>query len=310
MRRKIFEFVVLCILFGSVFFGLGQASASVLPFSQVPLGGGPLPHGRGSVLADTHKTPSNSWPSVVAQDEVGDCACGPCAIFNAFRFGNPSLAGLALTLPGDTSADKVRTLIALYGGKPSVVTPNQPRFLANGGMWEGDIVPFINDWLKDNGTAPVMGERLALQGGETGTAQMRRVYTELQHSLDEGFPPVVNLQSYSAHRSFWHHYWKWMDGHFVTVVGVQKSFSAGAEGFSMWVADSESGRVLRVYVHTGQTAALLSASDGRARRSGSTVDHSVPPYLMIQSPRLEDILAGADSQSNRTVCVLQYIVHR
>jgi hypothetical protein len=256
-----------------------------------------------------HEISSNSWPKVVVQDDVGDCACGPCAIFNAFRFGNPALAGLALTLPGDTPADKVHTLIALYGGKPSVVTPRQPRFLANGGMWESDVVPFVNDWLENNGNAPVRGERLALQGGETGAAQMRRVYGELRHSLDAGFPPVVNLQSYGAHRSFWHHNWKWLDGHFVTVVGVQNSFPAGAEGFSMWVADSESGRVLRVYVHAGQTAASSSVADGRARRSGSTVDHSVPPYLMIQSPRLEDILAGTDSHSKRAVCVLQYIVH-
>ena len=37
---------------------------------------------------------------VVHQENVGDCACGPCAIFNAFQFGNSALAA---ELPVDAS---------------------------------------------------------------------------------------------------------------------------------------------------------------------------------------------------------------
>lgn len=296
MRKKFVELAVWCSLFVSlILLAVGRAVAGIPSFSPTV-----------SALEIT----SNIWPQVVAQGNIGECACGPCAVFNAFRFGDPALARLASALPGATGVDKVRDLIARYGGRASVVTPDEPRYLANGGMWDEDIVPFINDCLAGDGVPPVTGERLSLEGGESGVTQMRRVYGELRHSLDAGFPPVVNLQSYSMHRSFFHHEWKWMDGHFVTVVGVQNSFPADADGFSMWVADSESGRVLRVFVYADQSAASVETASGRAKRSGSAVDHSVPPYLMIQSPRLQTILAGAASDSKGIICVLQFIAHR
>lgn len=253
-----------------------------------------------------------SFPAqVFAQDAVGKCACGPCAVFNAFQFGNTSLSNLVSTLPGKTSADKVRALIKMYGDKPSIIEPNEPRYLAEGGMWDADIVPFINDWLKGSGAPPITGERLDLQGDETPQDHMRRVYGELRHSLDAGFPPIVNLQSYSEEKSFFHHSWKWMDGHFVTVVAVQDTLPADASKFCMWVADSESGRILRVYVNAGQNGASGLSQNQNVRSGKMTAPQpQMYPFLRIQSPRLENILEGRDADPQETICVLQYIAHR
>lgn len=254
---------------------------------------------------------TNLRTDVVSQLDVGDSACGPCAIFNAFEFGNPALNHLASAIPGDDSADKVLHLIRQYGRQPSVRDHDQPRYLAGGGMWEDDIAPFINDWLKNNGAAaPIRGERLALQSNESPRQHLQKVYDELSHSLAAGFPPVVNLQSYTARKSFFHHYWKWMDGHFVTVVAVQKTLAPDASKFAMWVADSQTGRVLPVFVYAGQDNSSLTAS--RAERSGKQIVHgsSGYPFLMIHSPKLENILAGSRAESAQTICVLQYIVHR
>jgi hypothetical protein len=249
--------------------------------------------------------------TIVAQRNVGDCACGPCAVFNAFASGNPSLNTLAASLPGKTSAAKVRALIERYGGKPSLVQPTQPRYLDNAGMWDADLVPFINDWLKDNNAPPITGERLAVQNHETPQAYLERVHNELSRSLAAGFPPVVNLQSFEAHENFFHRYWKWMDGHFVTVLSVQMSAPSDSNRFSMWVADSQSGRVLQVIVYAGPNPASGPMAD-RLKRSGKSTGHPVQtsPYLMIQSPRLENILEGESSKSSRSICVLQYIAHR
>ncbi|HSY44208.1 MAG TPA: hypothetical protein VK811_09890 [Candidatus Acidoferrum sp.] len=247
---------------------------------------------------------------VVAQENIGDCACGPCAIFNAFRFGNAPLNSLASALPGSAPADKVRSLIALYGSKPSARSHNQPRYLADAGMWEDDIAPLINDWLANTShAAPVIGERVTIQPNETPADHLHRVYSALSHSLAAGFPPVVNLQSYIARKNFFHHYWKWMDGHFVTVVAVQDSLPADASKFSMWVADSQTGRVLQVFVYGGADQSSM-ASRNPAGRSGKAPAISDDPYLQIQSPKLEDILEGSSSQSGRTICVLQYVAHR
>jgi hypothetical protein len=263
-----------------------------------------------SIAPDTF-APSIFQSEILSQQNAGDCACGPCAIFNAFQFGNPSLHHLAATVPGNTPADKVSNLIKMYGGKRSVVSRNQPRFLANGGMWDEDLVPFINDWLKAGDAAPVKGERLTLQANETSQEHLRRVYDKLNHSLAAGFPPVVNLQSYAARKNFFHHYWKWMDGHFVTVVAVQGTLPDDASQFSMWVADSQTGRLLKVSVcaDSGDSSTM---AESRAKRSGSQWSHPTEeyPYLKIQSPKLETILEGNTAKTEQTICVLQYIAHR
>jgi hypothetical protein len=250
---------------------------------------------------------------VMAQGNVGDCACGPCAIFNAFQFGTAPLSTLASGLPGSAPADKVRNLIAWYGGKPSAHSHDEPRYLADAGMWEDDVAPFINDWLKNAGeAAPVTGERVIIQPNETPVEHLRRVYHELSHSLAEGFPPVVNLQSYTARKSVFRRYWKWMDGHFVTVVAVQNSLPADASKFSMWVADSQTGRILQVSVDADQGRSPSAQADSRTQRSGKAPNRlaSDYPYLKIQSPKLEDILEGSAAKSQQTICVIEYIAHR
>ncbi len=251
-------------------------------------------------------------PKIINQKEVGPCACGPCAIFNAFQFGSAPLNTLASTLPGDTSAEKVRSLIQLYGDKPSVNVHNEPRYLTDGGMSDTDLVPFINDWLADNNAPLIRGDRITLQNNETPRANLQRVYDELSHSLTAGFPPIVNLQSYSERKNFFHHYWKWMDGHFVTVVAIQKELPKDASQFSISVADSQSGRVLQVVVSAGENNSSTQSAKNEMRRSGKT---AVPPaqgdsFLTIRSPKLEAILTGHGTKAQRTICVLQYIAHR
>jgi hypothetical protein len=291
VRRNVFGFHGVLITFFSLFVvGLQAEKAHANPLSFSPA----------------------SRPEIISQGDIGDCACGPCAIFNAFQFGDPALNNLAAALPGDAPADKVRALIQRYGGKPSVITRAQPRYLANGGMWEDDLVPFINDCLKTDDDAPVRGERLALRGSETGRAYLRRVYGELSHSLAAGFPPVVNLQAYTAHKGFFHRSWKWLDGHFVTVIAVQDRLPQNASKFSMWVADSQSGRILEVSVYADQNRPSASLARSQTRRSGKAPTPLARdyPYLTIQSPSLENMLEGPASRSAQTICVIEYIVHR
>lgn len=246
---------------------------------------------------------------IVLQKSIGQCACGPCAIFNAFQFGNAALTNLAWSLPGKTRADKVRSLIGMFGAKPSALAHNEPRYLADGGMWGEDIAPFINDWLGRSAPS-VRGERLTLGWSETPRKQVRRVYAELRHSLEQGFPPVINLQSYVAPKSS-RAGWTWLDGHFVTVLAVQDSLAKDASGFSMWVADSETGRVLQVSVGAGQDRAFRAITSKRVDRNGSEIDgwSEGHPYLTIRSSKLEGILEG-DAASPQTICVLEYVAHR
>ena len=208
-------------------------------------------------------------------------------------------------------ADKVHHLISMYGGRPSSIARDQPRYLENGGMWDEDIAPFINDWLKEEGSGPrVHGERLVLKRRETPQEQLKRVYHELSHSLAAGFPPVVNLQSYAADGNSAHYNWNWLDGHFVTVVAVQDPLPDDG-GFSMSVADSQSGRILQVSVCAGNTP--FRAITSKRVRNGKEIDEWTGgyPYLTIRSPKLEGILEGDAAKSHpQIICVLQFVVHR
>ncbi|HTR43884.1 MAG TPA: hypothetical protein VMH87_19915 [Pseudomonadales bacterium] len=291
MRRNVFGFHAILITFFSLFVVVSQAEKAQADFLSLP--------------------PASSRPRVISQHDIGDCACGPCAVFNALEFGDPALNNLAAALPGHAPADKVRALIQQYGGQPSIVTRNQPRYLDNGGMWEDDLVSFINDCLKTDSAAPVRGDHLTRQANETGTACLRRVYDELSHSLTAGFPPVVNLQAYTEHKNFFHRYWKWMDGHFVTVVAVQNTLPQDASKFSMSVADSQSGRILEVSVYADQNRQPASLARTQTQRSGKVPAQVARDYpcLTIQSPKLEGILEGP-ANSAQTICVIDYAVHR
>ena len=304
MRRKTFDIRTRSILvwFSILFFSY---YSSLRAEQQAPGTGSTAP----TVVLDSA---GSTWSDrVVHQENVGDCACGPCAIFDAFQFGDATLTNLAASLPGTNTADKVLNLISMYGGKPSTVAHDQPRYLNDGGMWDDDLAPLINDWLKDNGYRhKVHGDRLVLKRRETPQEQVARVYRELRHSLAAGFPPVINLQSYGASGKSSHYNWNWLDGHFVTVVGVQDPLPDDS-GFSMWVADSQSGRVLQVSVGAGSTP--FRAITNKRFRNGKEIDQwsNGYPYLTIRSPKLEGILEGDAALSHpQLVCVLQFIVHR
>lgn len=310
MRRKSFDIRTSCILIGFSILFLPLYSRlkaeETGPNAPTSVKSATLPT---VVIGST--TDSSQSGRMVHQENVGDCACGPCAIFNAFEFGSTTLTNLASNLPGATPADKVRNLISIYGGKRSSLAHDQPRYLENGGMWDEDIAPFINDWLRDSGTGPrVHGERLVLKRKETPQEQLDRVFHELRHSLAAGFPPVVNLQSYAANGSLSHYTWNWLDGHFVTVVAVQEALPEEG-GFSMWVADSQSGHILKVSVCAGSTP-FRAITDKRVR-NGKEIDQWTGgyPYLTIRSPKLEGILEGDATLSHpQSVCVLQFVVHR
>lgn len=310
MRRKAFDILSRSILIGfstlflSIYSSLqGKETGLTAPISAK---NATLPT---VVIGST--TDSTLSDRVVHQENVGDCACGPCAIFDAFQFGSEALTNMAWSLRGETPAEKVRNLISMYGAKPSSIAHDQPRYLANGGMWDDDVAPFINDWLKEEGAGPrVRGERLVLKRRETPQEQLKRVYHELSHSLAAGFPPVVNLQSYAADGSSTHYNWNWLDGHFVTVVGIQDPRPDDG-GFSMWVADSQSGHVLQVSVCAGSTP--FRAITGKRVRNGKEIDQWTGgyPYLTIRSPKLEGILEGDAAKSHpQIICVLQFVVHR
>ena len=311
MTRKAFDIRNSCILIG--FSILFLSFYSSLQAEQT------APTTSGSAKNTTLPTvvmgsPTNSILSnrMVHQEYVGNCACGPCAVFNAFQFGSPALTNLAASLPGTTLADKVRSLISMYGNRSSSIAHNQPRYLDTGGMWDEDIAPFVNDWLKQGDAGPkVRGERLVLKRRETPQEQSQRVYRELSDSLAAGFPPVVNLQSYAADGNSAHANWNWLDGHFVTVVSVQEPPLSNEGGFSMWVADSQSGRVLQVSVCAGNSP--FRAITSKRVRNGKEIDQwsGGYPYLTIRSPKLEGILEGDAARSHpQIVCVLQFVVHR
>lgn len=261
------------------------------------------------VIADDGET----GLEVVSGKGIGDMDCGPCAVLNTFRFGDAALTNLAAQLPGLKLSDKVKNLIATYGSKNSSLFYNKPRWTPDNGMWAEDMAPLINDVLKDHGVPlTVSGEYLALKNGETADHHLARVHDLMESSIKAGFPPVLELHTYVAHRKIIHYYWNQSDGHFVTVVRVQPPAS-GAAGFYMWVADPDSGRVLQTFVYAERNRQFSAITDIQVNRRHSEQDTWTGgyPFLLIMSPELEKTLGtGSAKWYQRTICTVEYLVHR
>ena len=267
------------------------------------------------LFADEAST--NRWPKVVKQTDVGETTCVPCAIFDAFCFGDAKLANLATNLPGKSPAEKVQNLINLYGKKPSGYFHHRLRYSTDIGVGDADIAPFANDWMKqDVSETPVRGEYLTLHTNEIAQQHLDRVYRLLQHSLNAGFPPVLTLQSYVAKKSIIHYCWYCQYRHSVTVVGIQALPPDGTPGFSMQVADSLSGRVLETYVYAEENHPFNAKigyrlkSDDEEIPTWGDVNSQDYPYLLILSPELEGELQGQVQWHERTICTLEHAVYR
>ena len=230
-------------------------------------------------------TPGETRPAVVHQATLGKEACVPCSLFNALNQGGAPERAAARRLAGTNDLERVRTLIAAYGKKPSVSYPGKSRYEGDGKTSCPDMLAMAQDACHACGLRAVEGSYMERARNESGSNHLRRIHALLRQSLDEGFPPVVQLVSFSAVQTNKQGYdWRWepLMGHAVCILEAPRSLGETARGFVFHYADSDTGQVLEGYLCEEKQRSLVAARGDGWRGGGPPVR----PYLFAVVPDL------------------------
>lgn len=173
----------------------------------------------------------------VNQLVVSGNACGPAALLNAFRSGNPDWQRPANALVGANDKERILTLIREIAMRPSNHTPGHPRWSRNG-VSVADLRDMANEMIAGQYLPQLSQEVFFLQPGETPGKLLQRIYQRFDTSLAKGLPPVVSLR-----RFVWRQasgkapQWLVIDAHFVTLTAIPRVLDKNARSFPVSYID-------------------------------------------------------------------------
>ena len=186
----------------------------------------------------------NAGAAPVNQLVIAGNACGPAALLSAFRCGDENWRRAADAVPGENDRQRLRTIILREGMRPSKNLGGRPRW-SKSGLNVADLCDMANELTRGQYLPGLGYEIFFLKPKETPEKLLGRVHGRLVKSLDRGFPPVVSIRRFVKKRGVWNV----VEGHFVTVVGVEKKLGKGERGFAVsyldpWGGKRDSGRII------------------------------------------------------------------
>ena len=168
---------------------------------------------------------------------VAGNACGPAALLNAFRCGNPAWQRAADAVGGANDKERILTIIREIGMRPSKQTPARPRW-SRRGVSVADLRDMADEMARGLFLPPVSEEVFFLTPRETPEKLLRRVHQRLDTSLAKGLPPVLSLRRYVLRRQPGKAaQWVVIDAHFVTLTVMPRTLEKNARSFSVSYID-------------------------------------------------------------------------
>ena len=182
-------------------------------------------------------------PGPANQLVVAGNACGPTALLNAFRFGNPAWQRASNAIAGDTDKQRISNIIRQRGMRPSSHLVGHPRW-SRKGVNIADLCDIANEMTRGHFLPLVSQEVLFLTPGETQEKLLKRVHQRLATSIAKGLPPVISLRRYAkrGHDSKPPE-WIVLDAHFVTLTAVPHKLDKGAVSFPISYIDPWGGKI-------------------------------------------------------------------
>lgn len=179
-------------------------------------------------------------PTAVAANQlvVAGNACGPAALLNAFRFGNPDWQRAAGAITGDTDKQRISTIILEYGMRPSTNLKDRSRW-SRKGVNLADLTDIANEITRGQFLPVISQAVLFAKPGENGEKLLKRVHQYFNTSLTKGLPPVISLRRYTKRAG----QWLVIDGHFVTLTTIPKHLEKGAVSFPVTYLDPWGGKI-------------------------------------------------------------------
>jgi hypothetical protein len=174
---------------------------------------------------------------------VAGNACGPTALLNAFRFGNPAWQRASNAIAGDTDKQRITRIIRERGMRPSSHLIGHPRW-SRKGVNLADLCDIANELTRGHFLPLVSQEVLFLKPGETQEKLLKRVHQRLDTSIAKGLPPVISLRRYAKRgQNGKPPEWIVLDAHFVTLTALPHKLEKGARSFPISYIDPWGGKL-------------------------------------------------------------------
>jgi hypothetical protein len=183
-------------------------------------------------------------PSATAANQlaVAGNACGPAALLNAFRFGNPKWQRASNAVAGASDRERMLRIIRELGMRPSGHMTGRARWTRRG-VSVADLKDIANDMTRSHFLPQLEEEVFFLKPGETPPQLLRRVHRRLETSLANGLPPVLSIRRY-ARRGGGGKAAEWvvLDAHFVTITSLPRRLEKSATSFQIGYIDPWGGK--------------------------------------------------------------------
>lgn len=184
-------------------------------------------------------------PAATAANQllVSGNACGPAALLNSFRFGNPHWQRAAAAVKGETDRDRILAVIREVGMRPSKHLPGRPRW-SRRGINLADLRDMANEMTAGHYLPQLSEEVFFLKPGETPAKLLRRVHRTLEHSLAKGLPPILSIRRHALRRPDGTALqWVIIDAHVVTLTSLPRKLDRTATSFPVTYIDPWGGKL-------------------------------------------------------------------
>ena len=222
---------------------------------------------------------------------VAGNACGPAALLNAFRCGNPNWQRASRAITGSTDKDRLLTIIRGSGMRPSHNLPGHPRW-SRRGVSVADLTDMANELTIGQALPPISSEVFFLIPRESPDALLRRVHQRLDTSLAKGLPPVLSLRRYALRSQPNGNppQWTVIDAHFVTLTAIPRKLDPSTRRFPVTYIDPWGGKICQGAITIPDPATFtdpagrsfcLEADFPQSPVGKSLIRHSEPTTLTL-----------------------------
>jgi hypothetical protein len=178
--------------------------------------------------------------SAVPADQlvVAGNACGPAALLNAFRCGNPDWQRAGDALAGANDRERLLRIIREIGMRPSRHVSGHARW-SRRGVGVADLCDMANEMVAGQFLPQLSEEVFFRKPGESPEALVRRVYQRLDTSLVKGLPPVLSVRRHALRHTADKEAAQWVviDAHFVTLTTLPRRLEKHARSFPVAYID-------------------------------------------------------------------------
>ena len=213
----------------------------------------------------------------VKEDAIrqGDTAgCGPISLLNMLKLGPRSFKSAYAEISGGSDAAALARLAKRYTSPTG--EDGKARFRLDAGINDANLSRLCETVFKDHQLGTVHTLYTNRRPKENDSAFAKRVNDAVVHSLSEGVPVVMSVDSYGVRGKSW----KKLTGHYMLITGVQPVGKTNPSSFLIEYVDPVGAAHRQAFLYAS------SFRDSRAIAHFKSGDRWLEnnPYLYVAAP--------------------------